>query len=502
MAIQTRTNRLAVLVESTEGTPVAPSTGTDFIAVQEDLAVGLEIENLDNAELTGSLGPAKSILGLESPTVSFSHYLRHSGTEGTAPGYGDLLQAGMGTEDDAGVEHNTVGGSTTTVINVDTGEGATYQKGQPLLIKDSTNGFSVRHVQSISSDALTLNFAVGTAPGTGVDLGEAITYLPADSSHQTLTIWNYVGNGGAIQMVAGCRVVDISVTMDAGQLINAAYSLEGIEGYYNPIVIAAADRFLDFTDDNGTFAASITAQTYKSPHALASALQTAMNTVQTAETHTVTYNDSDGKYTIATSTSALLSLLWNTGSNAANTVGDQIGFSVAADDTGSTSYEGDNAIDLSSPATPSFDSADPLVAKDMRVYLGDQADNVCLDASSVSFTLGTPKTDILSVCAASGKSGSIISERTAEVELTALVEQYDADKFRRFVNNTETRFQATGGQKSGGNWTAGTVVSIALLSATVTAFEVTDEDGLATVNLTLAAFVPSDGTDEVAIGMV
>lgn len=502
MAIQTRTNRLAVVVESTEGTPVAPSGGSDFIAIQDDLAVTAEFETLENAELTGSLGPAKPILGLENPAVSFSHYLRHSGTEGTAPGYGELLKAAFGTEDDAGVEHNTVGGSTTTVINVDTGEGATYLKGQPLLIKDGTNGFSIRHVESISSDALTLGFALDNAPASGVDLGEAITYLPADADHQTLTIWQYVGNGGATQMVAGNRVTEVSISMEAGQLINASYSLEGIQYFFDPIEIAAADIYLDFTDDGGTFAAQITAKMYKDPHELASALQTAMNTVQTAETHSVTYSDTDGKFTIATSTSAVLSLLWNTGTNAANTVGDKLGFSVAADDTGATTYESDSAQSFASPFTPSFDSADPLVAKNMTVRLGGQSASVCFPASSISATIGTPKTDILSVCAVSGKSGSIVNERTVEVEVVALLEQYDADKFRRFRENTETRFQATAGEKVGGNWVAGKNVSLYLPSATISSFEITDEDGLATLNMTLSAFVNSNSEAEVALGMV
>lgn len=502
MAIQTRTNRLAVVVESTEGTPVLPSAGTDFIAIQDDLAMAPEFEVLENAELTGSLGRAKPILGLENPTVSFSHYLRHSGTEGDAPGYGDLLQAALGTEDDAGVEHNTVASSTTTVIKVDTGEGATYQKGQALLIKDGTNGYSVRHVESVSSDDLTIGFQVGTAPGTGVDLGEAITYLPADSGHQTLTIWEYLGNGGAVQMMAGGRVVDTVISMEAGQLINASYSLEGVGFYFDPITIDSDDIYLDFTDDGGTFAAQVTAKTYKDPYELASDLQSSMNTVQTGETHSVTYSPTTGKFTIATSTSTVLSLLWNTGTNAANTIGDAIGFSVAANDTGATSYAADNAIDYSSPYTPSFDSADPIVAKNMTIRLGDQTDTVCFPASSITTTISTPKVDVLSACAVSGKSSSLISSREISVDLVGTIDQYDAEKFNRFRSNTTTRFQATAGEKTGSNWTAGSVVSLYSSDMTISSFEITDEDGLAIVNMTLTAFVNSDSESEFAISMV
>ena len=47
-----------------------------------------------------------------------------------------------------------------------------------------------------------------------------------------------------------------------------------------------------------------TAKIYKDPHELAQAIQDAMNAVS-AETYTVVYSNTDGKYTIATSTSAI-----------------------------------------------------------------------------------------------------------------------------------------------------------------------------------------------------
>lgn len=502
MAISTRSTRVAVMVESTEGTPVVPTTGTDFIAVQDDLAFTYETEALENAELTGSLGAAKTITGLENPSVSLSHYLRHSGVEGQVPNFGKLLKSIFGTEDDAGVEHDTVGGSTTSVINVDTGEGATYVKGQALLIKDGTNGYSIRPVESISSDALTLGFNLDNAPASGVNLGEAITYLPADSGHPTLSVWEYTGNGGAIKLVSGARVVDASISLDAGQLINASYSLEGLRHYFNPISIESDDIYLDFTDDGGTFAAIVTAKVYSNPHELADALAASMNAVQTAETHTVTYSDTTGKFTIATSTSSVLSLLWNTGTNAANTIGDAIGFSVAADDTGATTYASDNALSFASPATPSLDAADPLVAKNMTIRLGDQDDSVCFPASSMSVSLGVPKTDILSVCAESGKVGSIPASRAVSVEVTALLDQYDADKYRRFRDNVSTRFMAVGGEKSGGNWVAGKCVCLYMGTATISSFNIDSADNLASLSMTLTAYVPASGDSEIALSFV
>ena len=72
MAIQTRNSALAVKVETTEGTPVVPAAGSDYVALQDDFSMSPAFEVLDNAELKASLGKAKSVLGLEQPSASTS----------------------------------------------------------------------------------------------------------------------------------------------------------------------------------------------------------------------------------------------------------------------------------------------------------------------------------------------------------------------------------------------------------------------------------------------
>ena len=498
MAIQTRNSALAIKPETTEGTPVVPAAGTDFVALQDDFAIDPAFAVLENAELKASLGSSKPILGVEEPTASFSHYMRHSGVEGQAPGFNELLKASFGEEVVESVEYDTVAASTTTAINVDTGEGAQFERGQGMLVKNSA-GYEIMPIHSVAGDVLTPAFALQNAPGTGVNLGKCVFYKPANSGHQTLSLWHYVGNQGALQMMAGARVVDVSIEFPAGDLINASYSLEGLSYYFNPVTITATNKYLDFDDAGGEENASVAEKTYKDPHELADAIAVAMNAL-TGDTITVTYSDSTGKWTIA-SDGATFSLLWNTGTNTANTIGGAIGFDVAADDTGSTSYEGDNAIDLSN-ITPSFDSADPLAAKANRLYIGDQDDNACIAASSVSFTLGTPKADILSICAESGKSGSVINAREATISVTQLLEQYDVDRFKRFREGQETRLAYVFGNKSGGNWIAGKSGYLYMPTATITSFSITEADGLATLEMELQSFVDSDGNGEVYLGFL
>lgn len=503
-SISTRASVLALKEEVTEGTPVPPASATDFIALQDDVALEPAFDVLDNAELKSSIGTSKPILGAENPTVSLSHYLRASGTVAQAPNYGLLLKACLGAVATASTEYNTVASSTTSVIKVDAGEGASFQRGEALLIKDGTNGYRIRCIDSISTDDLTIGFQVPVAPGTGVNLGRAVLYYPANDSHPTLTVWHYAGNGGAVQMVSGARVVSADFDISAGELINSSYSVEGLAYYYNPITLASADTKLDFTDDDGTFAATIAAGVYKDPHKLAEAITTAMNTASPGETHTVTYSDSDGKFTIV-STGTVLSLLWNTGGNAANTIGDKIGFSTAADDTGTaatTGYTSDNAQSWAAPYTPSYDAEDPNAAKDNEVMVGDADDYVCFKASTVSMSISTPKSDILSVCTESGKAGSIINERSVEIQISALIEQHDVSKWQKFRSGDNTKFQYSFGKKVGGSWVAGKCGALYVPTATITAFALEDNDGLFNMNITLQAYVNSAGEGEVFVNFV
>lgn len=501
--IVNRASVLGIKVETTEGTPVAPAGATDFIAIQDDFDMSAQFDALENAELRNSIGRGKSITGGENPTVSMSHYLRHSGVEGTAPNYGKLLKAAFGNEDVEGTEYNTVSSSTTSVIKVDTGEGATFRRGQALLIKDSTNGYSIRPVHSISSDDLTIGFQVASAPAVGVNLGKAVTYYPAESDHPSYTLWHYLGNGGATQMMAGGKVTEASLEFNAGELVNGSYSVEGLSYYFNPIEITSSTKYIDWTDDDGTFAAAVTVKMYKDPHDLASAIQTAMRTASPGETATVTYSNTTGKFTIL-STGTLLTLKWNTGTNTANSIASKIGFSTAADNSGTvatTGYTG-SALSFAAAYTPTYDSSDPLVAKNNEVLLGDSDDTTAIAASSVSFKLSNTRAVKGSVSAESGRSGSLFSAREATVTVKTLLDKYEADKFRKFRENEDTRFLYNFGTKSGGNWVAGKCGCLYLPTATITSFDLQDQDGLVALEMELKAYVDSSGNGEVYLSFV
>lgn len=491
-AFQTKKTQLAIVRETTAGTPVKPTVGTEYIALQEGFDLTPNFNTLENAEFTGSLGDAKPIQGIENPTATLNHYIRHSGVEAQEPNFGLLLESAFGAKAIAAAEFNTVGGSTAgtataaATIVVDTAEGGTYERGEALLIKDGVNEFSIRNIKSISTDTLTLNFNLDNAPAAGVDLGRAVLYKPGDS-HPCMSLWAFRANEFAIELISGALVTELGIEINAGELINGSFALSGIEFFYNPIVIDATNDHMDFDDGGGEENVTVSQKTYKDPHELASALAAAMNGA-TSDVITVTYSDITGKYTIATDGGSL-TLLWDTGTNTANTIGDDIGFDTSADDSASTSYIGDNALDFTAFQTQVLDASDPLVAKNNEVFIGDFADNVCFKANTFSMTLTNETADKNEVCAESGKSATVVIGRKATITLTAFLEQFDVDKFLRFRQNDTTEIAYNFGVRSGGDWVAGKSGNIYSPTTTITDLKTTDIDGLVAVEMTLTTFV-------------
>lgn len=504
MAEVTRNTILAIKEETTENSPIKPTSGSDgYLALQEGFSMEPAFETLENAELVaGSIGKAKSLLGLESPTLSLDHYLRHSAVEGQEPDFGLLIESCMGDKTVNATEYDTVAGSTTSIVNVDTGEGASFERGQALLVKDGTNGYSIRNVYSIATDALTLGHQLSSAPASGVNLGKAIVYKPG-TAHPSFSAWLFRGDGGALEAMSGSKITEMSVTVEAGQYVNASFSAEGAGYYFNPILVDATNNKVNFDDGGGEETATLTNKLYKDPHQLAEEIQSKMDAL-TTDNITVVYSDTTGKFTI-TSDGGTFSILWKTGANGSDNtdthIGTSIGFSDAADDTGAVTYTSDSALDLGAFHIAVYDTSDPLVAKNNQVMIGDADDITCFEASSLNFTVTNTKADILSVCEESGKAGSVMTGRDITIEVVALLTRYESDKFKKFRNGDQIRFAYNFGTKTGTNWTAGKCCNIFSPTATITSFALGDSDGLVTLNMTLTPYVV-DGLGELYVNFI
>lgn len=509
-ATPTRKSVQAVVEETTAGTPVDPSAGTQVLALQEGFDVSPSFETIDNVELSPSVDTKAPIIGLENPESTIGHYFRHSGVEATRPNYDVLIKASLGSVTAAPSQSTTTTGSTSgdinsrAVIKLNSG-GSNYPRGSAVLIKDSTNGYSIRNVYSVSGNDLSLQFNLGgPAPSSSIGVGRPILYSTNDEL-PSLTHWVYRSNGTATEAITGARVASMNMTANVGEALNMEFSLNGTGYYFDPVRVDSDDRYLDFNLGAGALAATVNAKLYKSPHELASALETAMTATGATGTFIVDYKDygaASGKYYIAHS-GGVLNLLWNTGSNTANTVGDAIGFSVAADDTGASGYFADSAMSWAAPYSSTADSdVNPLIVKNNEVLFGTFERTICTEVQEMSFNVENTLQDVRDICSESGVGEKLLAQRVVTVELLMTLKKHDAKAFEQFRLGDTVSFAYNGGTKVGGNWVAGKCVNAALIEARITEFQVTDTDDVVTLSITLQGVANSSGLGIAYINML
>lgn len=492
-----RASTYAIKKEVTAGTYVPPSSGDDFVPLRPANELSFNPEILTSDELLNDIGESKGSIGKQSASGSHSAYLKHSGVEGQEPELGVLYESILGAKAVAGTEYDTIAGSTTSIVKVNTGEGALFQVGQALLVKDSTNGYSIRNVASIVGDDLYLNFSLSNAPGAGVNLGKCVLYLPASSGHPTFSITKYLGNGHAIEAGAGNTVTELSIKADANAFAEAQFSFEGTKYLYNAITISASNKWLDATDAVGTFSVSVPEKTYATPIELAEALQLVLNDARLAN-YTVSYSSVTGKFTIATD-SATLSLLFATGSHAANDIGLTLGFT-NTDKTGSLTYTSNNEMSYAMAYTPSYDNADLIVVKGADLFVGDVNDNICICAQSVALKVSKTVEDVDCLCEENGVLEKIPTARSVELTVTAALKKHEAKLLDALLKNSGISAMLNAGPKSSGNWIPGKCFNAYIKNATVSVYKPGGESFI-TLDLTLKGFVTSTSKD-VYLGFV
>ncbi|MCS6281437.1 MAG: hypothetical protein HUM72_12465 [Dolichospermum sp.] len=485
-----RASVFALAKESTVGTYVKPTAGAQFVPLRPGNELSFEPEKLESDEVLNDIGTSKSSLGKEKLSGKHSAYLKHSGSEGVETEVGVLYESLLGSKNIISVEKTALAASTTSVIKVTAG--TDFVQGQALLVKKG-NGYKISNVRSISGNDLTLAFALDSAPSAGTLLGKAVTYLPVASGHPTFSTTKYLGNGYAVEASSGNTVTEASIKMDANGYAEVEFSFEGTKYFYNPIEILSSDTFLDFTDNTGTYAAQIAVGVYRTPGTLADALASAMNAVSNRG-YTVTFSSSTGKFTIVAGSATLLSLLNNTGTNAANTVADKLGFLVAANKTGALTYTSDNEQSYTASLTPVYDAADNIIIKNAELFLGSQADNICFCAQSVSLSVSKSVEDVDCICEESGVLEKVPTSRAATMEISAVLKKHDVALLDALLKNTGISAVMNCGPKSGGNWVPGKCFNAYMQLCTVEKFTTSGESFIS-VNISLRGYVTATQKD-------
>lgn len=498
----TRSTKICFVEETTENTYIAETAG-GFNEMYTGFSFEPMSETLNSQALSSSIDQSKPLVNKQAGQGSFTRALKHSGVEGTAPEHKVLLESAFGIETVNSTEYDTISGSTAGTstargkVVVDSGEGANFAIGQALLIKegiDSNSKNPVRSVYSISSDDLNLNFNTSSAASSGTELGKCVAYsMSVPETSFTAHLFQDDSGSAFHQAISGCRTTGITFDFPATNRATVAFNFEGLKFYHNPLTVGASNNKLNFNDGGPELTATLTNGTYQTPHALAREIQSKMDAL-TSDNITVSYSDSTGKFTIASD--GTLNLLWKTGTNGSDNtdthVGTLIGFSDAADDTGSASYAADNSLSFDPSVTPSYDSSDDVLVRDCELMIGSFADISCIKASNAQITMNLSKNDVLSFCASNGLDSSILTDRNVTFTASVIVSQYESSYFDKHLTNTGVQAQLTVGQKSAGNWTPGTVVSFWMPNILYTATPVAELNGYYVYNISGIAYEDGD----------
>ena len=166
MPLLSRKRLLLAKLETTVGTDPTPVVGSDAILVRNIEVSPLEVDTVNRELIRPFLGQADQLLAQQRVLVNFEVELAGSGTAGTAPAYGPLLQACRCTE---------------TVV-ADTS--VTYAPNSDATPKSVTiyfNNDGVLHKATGCRGTFTLNAEVGAIPFISFEM-TGVFNAPSDVS--------------------------------------------------------------------------------------------------------------------------------------------------------------------------------------------------------------------------------------------------------------------------------------------------------------------------------
>lgn len=501
VALKVRSTVTAAVAESTAGTLAWPASTGDFCVARAGTALNAAMETVESDEMFDNIGMAEPFVTKQVPTGTVPRYLKGSGVEGTEPEWAVFLDSLLGDKQAQSNSHHVVASSTAgtsaaaAVLKLGSGQGAQKRVGEAILIKDGTNGYSIRNAASIATDDATLNFNLTAAPASGVLLGKSVHWRGASSGHSTfsLHLWQASSSNGVHEAVAGCVAASASIECNANELAMINFEVQGTKAFRNAMRVTSSNKYIDFNIGGSELNASLTEGSYSSPIALAREIATKM-TALAGETISCSFSATTGKFTISKA-SGTLELLWDSGTNTANTAGTLLGYTVSADDTGSTSYTADSALDYSPAYTPSLEATSPHVVRHNELFVGAFSRNQHRVGASFTVSIENELVDVDDIGEESGVLEKLVQGRSVSVGFQLLVKKHEAEEFDAMLNNTTTQVMFNTGPKSGGNWVEGKCWNFWFPNVKLTAVPMTEKDGYYVYECEASGFCSASSND-------
>ncbi len=226
--------KIGLMKEVTEGTYLAPSGVTKFLAPLSDgVELNPSVEFKDRNVMTGSIGQVTGRIGMRSVDGALASEVRTSGVTGQEPQYGPLMEAALGD-----VRTNTTvittksSGNTADVLQIQDADISKLNVGDTILVKQA-GAYHVSPIISKTTGTGTATVTLLVAHPSGdmtdsVTIEKFVTYLTANSGHPTLSISKYIEDQ-ILEQAAGCRVKSVELNNFAtGELADFKFSFEGL----------------------------------------------------------------------------------------------------------------------------------------------------------------------------------------------------------------------------------------------------------------------------------
>jgi hypothetical protein len=219
--------KVAIKVESTEGTYAPPSTGADYVQV---LADGLEMspsrETLERNVLGTGLGKITPRLGLKSVSGSIPVYMKAGSTAGAAPEYGPMMESVFGSKRSSALI--TSGTSHTTSL-IKVASTANLKVGDIVVVKEDGAFHTSPIVAVVANTSIELLVPMASAPANGVEIEAFTTYVMADTGHPALSISKYVEDA-VLESAMGCKGTSMGLeNFTTGQIATFNFGFEGLD---------------------------------------------------------------------------------------------------------------------------------------------------------------------------------------------------------------------------------------------------------------------------------
>lgn len=229
-----RNTKVAVEIESTQGTYVAPTGASSFLQTLEDgLELNISQETIERSVFSGSIGQITPRVGIRSSSGTIPVEMRADATAGAAPEFDKLMRSALGTRRQlAGTVTTKSSGNTDDVLQIQNADIASFAVNDIVLVKES----GAYHVSPISAvdntnDAANITLKIPHPDGSfsnSVVIEKFTLYTVAESGHPSLSITKYVEDA-VEECSVGARVTGLSLeNFSTGQIPSLNFSFEGL----------------------------------------------------------------------------------------------------------------------------------------------------------------------------------------------------------------------------------------------------------------------------------